>query len=94
MFAKQAWALNFRDTRLRENSLKIKPMQTVIPLTTIYYLQIENTTLDTPLTLAYTIEKITDNEISIELVDTSRPSDSIETERIPISHISMKIQTI
>ena len=35
----------------------------------------------------------TDNEISVELVGTSRPCDSIETEKIPISYISMKIET-
>ena len=35
----------------------------------------------------------TDNEISVELVGTSRPSDSIETEKIPTSYINMKIET-
>ena len=34
-FAKQAQALKLRETQPRENSLKIKPIQTLIPLATI-----------------------------------------------------------
>ena len=53
-------------------------------------------TLDTPLKLADTIETMKDSrpdhESSVELVDISRPSYSIETE-IFTSYISMKIQT-
>ena len=47
--------------------------------------QIENATLDTPLALADTIETMADShidhEVSVVLVDTSRPSNSIETDR-------------
>ena len=52
---------------------------------TSHYLQIENTTLDTPFALADTIETMTDShtdhEISVVQVDTSRPNNSIETGR-------------
>ena len=70
---------------MKENSLKLKPSQTLISLAIIQYFQIEKTTLDSLLTLADTIETMTDshtdNAISLELVQTSRPSDSIATDR-------------
>ena len=62
MFAQQARALKLKEKQPREDSLKIKPTQTLIPLATIYYLQIENTTLKTPFTLADTVETMTDSQ--------------------------------
>ena len=65
--------------------------------TSSLYLQIENTTLDTP--LADTIETLTDdhkhNEISVVLVDTRTPVIAKkQIEKIPMNHVNMIIQDI
>ena len=62
-----------------------------------HYLQIENTTLDTPLALKDTIETLTDdhkdNEISVVLVDTRTPVIAKrQIGKIPINHVNMIIK--